>query len=156
FGDRLDDKFAFRRSRRHHRRSDRKKRQHQSEGHPGSERHVMSLRAIRSDMTFSAVRGLRLCGIRRHYPEIAGKVVICVRGRHGEWSMKRPDRENPDAERLTGEATPAALPGDLVRALDWLRSHLAEAVDLELLASVAGVRPRTLESHFRTFLGTTP
>ena len=70
--------------------------------------------------------------------------------------MKRPDRENPDAERLTGEATPAALPGDLVRALDWLRSHLAEPVDLELLASVAGVRPRTLESHFRTFLGTTP
>lgn len=69
---------------------------------------------------------------------------------------KKIGTQKPDADRLTGHATPAALPADLVRALDWLRSHLSEPVDLELLASVAGVRPRTLESHFRTFLGTTP
>jgi len=49
-----------------------------------------------------------------------------------------------------------ALPADLVRALAWLRGHLSEPVDLEGLALVAGVRPRTLESHFRMFLGTTP
>jgi len=70
--------------------------------------------------------------------------------------MERPDRQRPDADPLTGDRNPAALPADLVRALDWLRGHLSEPVDLELLASVAGVRPRTLESHFKTFLGTTP
>ena len=70
--------------------------------------------------------------------------------------MKKPDRQRHDADRLAGEVTSIALPADLVRALEWLRSHLSEPVDLELLASVAGVRPRTLESHFKTFLGTTP
>ena len=70
--------------------------------------------------------------------------------------MKKVDAPKPDAGELAGGLTPAALPADLVRALDWLRSHLSEPVDLDLLASVAGVRPRTLESHFRTFLGTTP
>jgi adenylate cyclase len=48
------------------------------------------------------------------------------------------------------------LPVDLVRALDWLRAHLSEPIDLERLAEVAGVRPRTLEKHFRTFLNATP
>ena len=49
-----------------------------------------------------------------------------------------------------------ALPADLVRVLKWLRGHLSEPVDLEKLAQIAGIRPRTLETHFRTFLGTTP
>jgi AraC-like DNA-binding protein len=70
--------------------------------------------------------------------------------------MNKLDRQRPHADRMAADVTPAALPADLVRALDWLRSHLSEPVDLELLASVAGVRPRTLESHFKTFLGTTP
>ena len=70
--------------------------------------------------------------------------------------MDKRGAHEPDAESLTGEATPGALPASLVRSLDWLRGHLSEPVDLELLASVAGVRPRTLESHFKTFLGTTP
>jgi AraC-like DNA-binding protein len=70
--------------------------------------------------------------------------------------MNKLDRQRPEADRLAGDVTPAALPADLVRALDWLRSHLSEPVDLDLLASVAGVRPRTLESYFKTFLGTTP
>lgn len=48
------------------------------------------------------------------------------------------------------------LPGDLVRALRWLRGHLSDPVRLEQLADIAGVRPRTLETHFRLFLGTTP
>jgi AraC-like DNA-binding protein/Flp pilus assembly protein TadD len=51
---------------------------------------------------------------------------------------------------------PPALPGDLVRALGWLRSHLSEPVQLDQLAQISGVRPRTLETHFRMFLGTTP
>jgi AraC-like DNA-binding protein len=50
----------------------------------------------------------------------------------------------------------AALPRDLVRALDWLRGHLHEPVRLEALAEIAGAAPRTLETHFRQFLGTTP
>ena len=48
------------------------------------------------------------------------------------------------------------LPGGLVRALDWLRGHLHGAVQLDVLAQVAGVRPRTLETHFKLYLGTTP
>jgi AraC-like DNA-binding protein len=50
----------------------------------------------------------------------------------------------------------SALPADLVRALDWLRGHLSEPIQLEVLAQVGGVRPRTLETHFKMFLGTTP
>ncbi len=49
-----------------------------------------------------------------------------------------------------------ALPASLARALDWLRAHLNGPVDLNTLAAVAGVRPRTLEAHFKQFLGTTP
>ncbi len=49
-----------------------------------------------------------------------------------------------------------ALPADLVRVLEWLRGHLSEPVQLEALAQIAGTRPRTLETHFKMFLGTTP
>jgi adenylate cyclase len=49
-----------------------------------------------------------------------------------------------------------ALPADLVRVLGWLRGHLSEPVQLETLAQIAGTRPRTLETHFKMFLGTTP
>jgi AraC-like DNA-binding protein len=49
-----------------------------------------------------------------------------------------------------------ALPADLVRALSWLRSHLSEPIQLDLLAQISGVRPRTLETHFKMFLRTTP
>jgi AraC-like DNA-binding protein len=49
-----------------------------------------------------------------------------------------------------------ALPASLARALDWLRAHLNGPVDLDTLATIAGVRPRTLEAHFKQFLGTTP
>ena len=51
---------------------------------------------------------------------------------------------------------PSALPADLIRALDWLRGRLSEPVQLDHLAEVSGVSPRTLERHFREFLGTTP
>jgi AraC-like DNA-binding protein len=61
---------------------------------------------------------------------------------------------DPDATD-TWEFSPA-LPADLARALKWLSSRLSEPIKLEQLAQVAGVRPRTLETHFRTFLGTTP
>jgi AraC-like DNA-binding protein len=55
----------------------------------------------------------------------------------------------------SGEAS-AALPRDLARALAWLRQHPQEPVQLDTLAAVAGVRPRTLETHFKQFLGVTP
>jgi AraC-like DNA-binding protein len=69
--------------------------------------------------------------------------------------MSRRDAErnnNYSADRVPERP----LPADLARALAWLRSHVSEPVDLESLALVAGVRPRTLETHFRMFLGTTP
>lgn len=63
---------------------------------------------------------------------------------------------DPDGGISSGHAFSGALPADLVRALGWLRSHLSEPVQLDLLAQAAGVRPRTLEAHFKMFLGTTP
>jgi AraC-like DNA-binding protein len=54
------------------------------------------------------------------------------------------------------EAASSALPGGLVRALGWLKAHVAEPIDLDRLADIAGVRPRTLETHFRSYLGATP
>ena len=65
-------------------------------------------------------------------------------------------RLDPDCRAAeTSEFSPA-LPADLVRALKWLRGHLSEPIRLEQLAQVAGVRPRTLETHFKMFLGATP
>ena len=64
--------------------------------------------------------------------------------------------EDPDRATADGLEVSGALPADVVRALGWLRAHLSEAIDLDLLAGVAGVRPRTLETHFRMFLHTTP
>jgi AraC-like DNA-binding protein len=61
-----------------------------------------------------------------------------------------------DGDETVGGVPTAALPADLVRVVDWLRGHLAEPISLERLASAAGVRPRTLETHFKAFLGTTP
>jgi AraC-like DNA-binding protein len=54
------------------------------------------------------------------------------------------------------QASSSALPADLVRALSWLGSHLSEPVRLDVLAQATNVRPRTLETHFKLFLGTTP
>ena len=64
-----------------------------------------------------------------------------------------PDAPSGSIRRQDGAAP---MPGDLVRALEWLRAHLGEPVQLETLAAAAGVRPRTLEAHFKAFLGTRP
>lgn len=50
----------------------------------------------------------------------------------------------------------ASLPESLTRALNWLNARLDEPVALDDLAAVAGVRPRTLEAHFKMHLDTTP
>jgi AraC-like DNA-binding protein len=57
-------------------------------------------------------------------------------------------------ERVT-EAV-VALPGDVVRAMAWSRAHLHETIRLPALAQAAGVPARTLETHFKRFLGVTP
>jgi AraC-like DNA-binding protein len=59
-------------------------------------------------------------------------------------------------KRLSAPHAQPALPADLVRAIDWLRRNPNGAVGLDKLSHVAGVRPRTLEAHFKQFLGTTP
>jgi AraC-like DNA-binding protein len=51
---------------------------------------------------------------------------------------------------------PDGLPASLTRALRWLDDRLDEPVQIDTLAMVAGVRPRTLEAHFRLYLKTTP
>ena len=48
------------------------------------------------------------------------------------------------------------LPADMMRVLDWLRRNPDCEARLEALSTVAGVRPRTLETHFKQFLGVTP
>jgi AraC-like DNA-binding protein len=48
------------------------------------------------------------------------------------------------------------LPSSVVRALRWLGDQLDEPFRLDSLAAAAGVRPRTLEAHFKQYLGTTP
>ena len=68
--------------------------------------------------------------------------------------MPTPELESNAKIGLTPD--PSALPVDLIRALDWLRGHLSEPVELDCLAAVSGAPPRTLERHFRMFLGTTP
>lgn len=63
-----------------------------------------------------------------------------------------PDRESDGltpSERVT-------LPDSLKLALSWLNQRLDEPVGLDELAAVAGVRPRTLEMHFKAHLGVTP
>jgi AraC-like DNA-binding protein len=70
--------------------------------------------------------------------------------------MSAPDPmtgSEPDRNTL-GSSGP--LPADLVRALGWLHRHLSEPIQLERLAQIADVRPRTLGMHFKMFLGTTP
>lgn len=49
-----------------------------------------------------------------------------------------------------------ALPRDLVRAQAWARASLGEPIRFGMMARAAGVPPRTLEAHFRRFLGVTP
>lgn len=64
--------------------------------------------------------------------------------------------DGPDHAIPEGKEFSRPLPADVVRALRWLRGHLSEPVRLERLADIGGVRPRTLETHFKLFLGTTP
>ncbi len=65
-----------------------------------------------------------------------------------EWDM-------PNGGGLASEAR-HPLPASLVHALRYLSDRLDEPVKLDALAAAAGVRPRTLEAHFRAYLGTTP
>src|SRR5581483_3403012 len=62
------------------------------------------------------------------------------------------------AERSTNQNPEPDLdmPEGLARALGWLNGRLDEPVQLETLAAIAGVRPRTLEAQFRRHLRTTP
>lgn len=48
------------------------------------------------------------------------------------------------------------MPRDVSRAIAWTRAHAEEPLRLSTLARAAGVPPRTLEEHFRRFLGATP
>lgn len=63
--------------------------------------------------------------------------------------------DQPDLEGFPGQPG-RALPGDVVRVLSWGRAHLHEPLALADLVNAAGVPARTLETHFRQFLGVTP
>ena len=66
---------------------------------------------------------------------------------------------NPGLPPESGEHAPHipdGLPASLTRALRWLADRPDQPVPVAMLAIAAGVRPRTLEAHFRQFLKTTP
>ncbi len=63
--------------------------------------------------------------------------------------------DRPTREERAVEAT-TTLPRDVVRVLEWSRAHLDQPIRLDALARIAGVPPRTLETHFMRFLSTTP
>ncbi len=50
----------------------------------------------------------------------------------------------------------ATLPESLKLALSFLNQRLDEPIKLDQLATIAGVRPRTIEAHFKAHLGVTP
>lgn len=64
---------------------------------------------------------------------------------------ERTDSRSSEAWRSRSD-----LPEGLFRVLDWLNGRLEDPIELETLAAVAGVRPRTLEAQFKLHLGTTP
>ena len=64
---------------------------------------------------------------------------------------ERPKRSTHHEPALGRDA-----PEGLARALAWLNGQLEEPVQLETLAAIAGVRPRTLEAQFKRHLRTTP
>ncbi len=66
--------------------------------------------------------------------------------------MARPDT---DGDGLTSRER-ASLPDSLRLALSFLNQRLDEPIRLDELAAVAGVRPRTIEAHFKSHLGVTP
>jgi len=91
-------------------------------------------------MDYSAPESCHFCGCHSTMPnsDSTGEDVFSARASERELGLSR------------------TLPADVVRALRWLRGHLSEPVRLERLADIAGVRPRTLETHFKLFLGITP
>jgi AraC-like DNA-binding protein len=86
-------------------------------------------------------------------PETAAKAKI-RRAVYG--APMRVTMVHPKLSRRGGGEQSAALPADLARVVEWLRNHLDRPIELDALAAVAGVRPRTLEAQFKRFLGTTP
>jgi AraC-like DNA-binding protein len=91
------------------------------------------------------------------YADFATKSGTVLYSRLATGSKRCVDMAAPDLETKIGQTPdPSALPADLIRALEWLRSHLADPVRLDSLALASGSTPRTLERHFREFLGTTP
>jgi AraC-like DNA-binding protein len=57
---------------------------------------------------------------------------------------------------LSAQSGQSPLPRDLVRALAWLEQRLSKPTCLHDIAAAAGVPARTLETHFKAYLGTTP
>jgi len=62
----------------------------------------------------------------------------------------------PSGDAVLSLHSGAVLPPSLTRALRWLKDRLDEPIRLDTLAAAASVRPRTLEAHFKQYLGTTP
>lgn len=64
--------------------------------------------------------------------------------------------EMPEAGGTSPQSLSQQMPASLTRALAWLNDRLDQPIRLDALADAAGVRPRTLEAHFKLYLGTTP
>ena len=66
-----------------------------------------------------------------------------------------PNEVTSDSDGLSSRER-ATLPDSLKLALAWLNQRLDEPIKLEQLAAISGVRPRTIEAHFKAHLGVSP
>jgi transcriptional regulator GlxA family with amidase domain len=62
----------------------------------------------------------------------------------------------PNVAVQSESAPPTALPQHVKRALDYLRTNLAEKVTLADLATACGISQRALLTQFKHFLGVSP
>jgi transcriptional regulator GlxA family with amidase domain len=95
----------------------------------------------------SAGIDLSLHVVRKDYGAAAGERVA-------RRMVAAPHREGGQAQFI--ERPPLSEPGSLEATRNWAVEHLAEPLDVAVMARHAGVSPRTFARRFREQTGTTP
>src|SRR6478736_5348482 len=80
----------------------------------------------------------------------------CAGNPRGAPAIHFAPRSRYDAKRETCPMVRQPLPRGLRKAIERLESEPARAWRLDDLATAAGVAPRTLQKHFRRFVGRAP
>ncbi len=111
----------------------------------------------RPGMTRDPATSLRLSGLAAirfppRYADMRSEMLVSRLRAFGRTHDGSPQRRT-DKEWSVDKAPELPLPADLARVIGWLRGHLSEPIDLERLASIAGVRPRTAGNAFQSIPG---